>query len=322
MTRRKIVAISGSGRTGSTLLSLLLSQHRAIFNLGQLRDLWGAWAVDAPCTCGHRLSACPVYSVVIPEVFGARPDEGLQEARRSMKAFFRDAARLRDWSDAAAIERLAARHRTFLDRLGAVLDALQRVSGAAEFIDASKSPEMALALALTEGTDLRVLNLVRDPRAIAVSWHKRRGEVLAGWEFSRVWAKRQQALVRWSRSLGERFIEVRYEDFAADARAAVERVQAWAGLDPTPGIFAAADRATIAWDRQHLYPPANERILAERAGTVTIAPADEWRARRHWLQHALALLATHPEGARYARTAPATTGQHGGPDERRPGGSR
>lgn len=301
MTRRKIVAISGSGRTGSTLLSLLLSQNKSIFNLGQLRDLWAAWGLDAPCSCGQPLRGCPVYSVVIREVFGAPPDTALQSMRGEMKSFFRDAARLRDWSDSAAVAGLAGRHAAFLARLGTFLDALQRTTGASDFIDASKSPEMALALALTTGTDLRVLNLVRDPRAIAVSWARRRRRVFAGWEFSRTWAQRQRVLSRWSRTLGTRFIEVRYEDFAADARATVERVQRWGELAQAPQVFQSSDRATISWVDQHLYPPANERILAERAGEVTIAPADDWRDRRHWLQHALALLATHPHGARYAR---------------------
>jgi hypothetical protein len=305
MTRRKIVAISGSGRTGSTLLSLLLSQHRSILNLGQLRDLWSAWSIDAPCTCGHPLSRCPVYSVVIPEAFGTNPTEGVHEMRRSMKTFFRDAADVPDWSAIDAVGRLAARHAGFIARLNSVLDALHRVTGASDFVDASKSPEMALALGLTDGTDLRVLNLVRDPRAIAVSWRKRRGQALAGWEFSRVWAKRQQALSRWSKGLGERFIEVRYEAFAADARATVERIEAWAGLASSAGTFETKDRAAISWSHQHLYPPANERILAERAAIVTIAPAEEWRDRRYWFQHVLALLATHPEGMRYTRNADA-----------------
>ena len=301
MTRRKIVAISGSGRTGSTLLSLLLSQDKSIFNLGQLRDLWAARADDAPCSCGHRLSACPVYSTVFRDVFGAAPDAELSSMRNATKSFLRDASQLHDWSEPAAVAELAARHAAFVARLGAVLDALQRTTGATQFVDASKAPEMALALGLTAGTDLRVLNLVRDPRAIAVSWARRRGRVFAGWEFSRTWARRQRTLARWSRSLGTRFIAIRYEDFAADARSTVERVQHWAELAPTPQVFQSADRATISWAGQHLYPPANERVLAERASEVTIAPADDWRDRRHWLQHVLALLATHPDGARYAR---------------------
>lgn len=301
--RRTIVAIAGSGRTGSTLLSLLLSQHKGIFNLGQLRDLPGAWLAGAPCSCGHPLTSCPVYAPAVAAVYGDFPTQGLEQVRRSMKAFFGDAARRRDWSAPGTTEQLARRHAGFIVQLAAELDAIQAVTGASTFIDASKSPEMALALSLTAGTDLFVLNLVRDPRAIAVSWHKRRGRMLAGWEFSRVWARRQRQLARWSKARGDRFTQVRYEDFAGDARSTVARIQSWAGLAPTPGIFDGHDRAFISWDGQHLYPPANERVLAERSTVVTIAPVDEWRSNRYWFQHALALLATHPDGARYARAS-------------------
>ena len=301
MTRRRIVAISGSGRTGSTLLSLLLSQHRGIFNLGQLRDLWTAFGADAPCSCGRSLQSCPVYSAVVREAFGQEPGVALEQMRRAMKAFFGDAQRLPDWSRDDRLRALAQRHEAFLARLALVLESLQRNTGAHTFIDASKSPEMALALSLTPDTEVYVLNLARDPRAIAVSWFRRRGGWKTAWDAGRTWAQRQRQLSRWSAALGARFMELRYEDFAADGRAAIARVEQWAGLQPTAAIFQAAERAEISWDGQHLYPPANERVLAERATNVTIRPADDWRDARHRREHWLALLATGRAGRQYSR---------------------
>lgn len=296
MHRRKIVLISGSGRTGSTLLSLLLSQHKDVFNLGQLRDLGEAWAKDAPCTCGNRLSACPVYGPV-----GRAMD--LAELEQVQAAFFADAGRLGDWSDGAAIARLGAAHSDYLERLGRLLDALQNATGATTFVDASKSPEMALALSLAEGTDARVLNLTRDPRAVAVSWRQRRGRLGAAWKFARLWAGRQRVLGAWSAALGERFRLVRYEGFAAHPKATVEAIQAWAGLPVAPGLFDRPDHALISWDGQHLYPPANERVLAERAPDATIRPSEGWRDKGHGLTHWLAMWGSGAEGRRYVEGA-------------------
>ena len=300
MHRRKIVAISGSGRTGSTLLSLLLSQHKDVFNLGQLRDLWGAWANDAPCTCDHPLGACPIYSKVAPSTVGAQGDPGVAQMKADMQAFFADADYLPDWSDLAATSKLAADHASVLARLTGVLDALQAKTGAKTFIDSSKSPEMALALSLTEGSDVRVLNLARDPRAVAVSWQLKRG-FGAGLKYSRVWARRQQVLERWSRALGERFLTVRYEDLAGAPEATIGMIQAWADLPATKGLFTAPGRATIDWSGQHLYPPANERVLAERKTEVVIAPSEGWRGRGHALMRSLAMIWSHPQGAAYVR---------------------
>ena len=299
MNRRKIIAIAGSGRTGSTLLSLLLTQHKSVFNLAQLRDLWSACQADAPCTCGERLASCPIWSSVITAVFGSDPTAGLAAMSGAQKRFFVDAARQRDWGDASRTGALAGRHGSYLEQLAAVLDALQAVTGAAAFVDASKSPEMALALSLTAGADARVLNLARDPRAVAVSWRQRRGSVAAAWKFGRVWAERQRVLEVWSRCLGNRFRMVRYEVFAAEPQRTIEDILAWADLPASPGLFDAPDHAVLSWEQQHLYPPANERVLAERATHVTIRPADAWRDASHRLTHLLAMGGSGAQGRRY-----------------------
>ena len=295
MHRRKIVLISGSGRTGSTLLSLLLTQHREVFNLGQLRDLPSAWSQDAPCTCGHTLTTCPVYGKVGPQIDMERLG-GLQSA------FFADGRRHSDWSLRGTIKTLGDDHRAYLSALADLLEAIQQVAGVDSFIDASKSPEMARALSLTEGTDAWVLNLVRDPRAVAVSWRERRGRVSAAWKFSRDWAWRQRVLEGWSNGLGERFRQLRYEDFATRPKEAVAQVLKWAGLPAAPKLFSAPDQARISWKGQHLYPPANERVLAEMATAVTIRPSESWRSDRHWLSHWLAMAATGAEGRRYVES--------------------
>jgi hypothetical protein len=299
MQHRKIVAIAGSGRTGSTLLSLLLSQHKSVFNLAQLRDLWSAYQADAPCTCGKRLTSCPVWSKAVTAVFGPDPTVGLAAMSGAQKRFFRDAGHRFDWSDAAAFAALAGRHGMYLGQLAAFLDALQAVTGVATFLDASKSPEMALAFSMTAGTDARVLNLARDPRAVAVSWRQRRGRISAAWKFSRVWAERQSVLEVWSHRLGDCFRPVRYEDFAAEPQRTVNEIVAWADLPATPELFDAPGHAVLSWEHQHLYPPANERVLAERATKVTIRPADIWRDESHRLTHLLAMWGSGALGRRY-----------------------
>ena len=123
----KIIAISGSGRTGSTLLSMLLTQHESVFNLGQMRHLERAYTRNAPCSCLHPLQECPIYSEFMPA------------------------------EDTAA-----------------ALAALSQVTGAVAFVDTSKTPAYARKLSEVPGVDLYVLNLVRDPRAVACSWYKRK----------------------------------------------------------------------------------------------------------------------------------------------------
>jgi hypothetical protein len=295
----KVIAISGSGRSGSTLLSLVLSQGPGCFNLGQMRQLWDSFAQDRPCSCGATLRACPVYSAVVPsalaEYGGLAPDAMASRAA----AFQRAAEALLDWGDPEARAALRADHAGFLEPLGATLRHVSRQSGAKLFVESSKLPAMALAFDLLDGTDLRVLNLVRDPRAVACSWYRRKPSVTAMLRNMRKWQRRQRRLERWRHGLGARYMVLRYEDFAARPRDTLAQVLQWAGLQAPPGLFVTHDTVLLSWGSQHLFPPANETVLAERRERVQIRPADAWRAPRNRILHALAMATTWPAMRRY-----------------------
>lgn len=215
------------------------------------------------------------------------------------KAFLKDAAGHKDWGDERVRADLKNKHARFLGGVRDVLHGIARTTHASAFVDTSKAPEVALAFELLDDVELYVLNLIRDPRAVACSWHKRKKSFPATIRNARDWAKRQQRLESWKSSLGTRFYTLRYEDLASEPVDTIGAVADWADLPIPESVFLKADKAFIDWHNQHLYPPANERVLAEKKSDVTIAIADSWRRPENRWIHVIARFFAGADGRKY-----------------------
>lgn len=273
----KIIYVAGYGRSGSTLMDMMLGSHPGVFGAGEMSTICRhVWPNDEYCACHNRVQACSLWSGIMAEwqAGGADPAaharlqqkiEPVIAPTRSLKG----AAARRYVAETLALYRITAAH-----------------IGRPVLLDSSKSPGRALALAAEKDLDFRAIHLVRDPRAVAFSMSKpMKIDTQAGVQKKIRAHPAWRTALRWSyvnagadaliRRLPEsRTIRVRYEDLVAHPAETLAWIGAAMGL-PQLGDLGAGIAAggTIAAEHQ----VAGSRI--RMSGPMTLKADLHWQDR-------------------------------------------
>jgi hypothetical protein len=267
----RVLYVTGWCRSGSTVLANLLGELPGVTHVGEMTYLWANGVLrtgtNTTCGCGRDLGSCEVWMQVLAEVTGGDPGGVAAEMVAGHAAF------LRTRHTRARLTEAEPRARPLLARTAACYRAIGGVLGAEVVVDSSKFPAEAAALCRMPDLDVRVLHLVRDPRATAYSWRRVKSYIPAMGvaRSTAYWTGFNLASERVGRAFPDRYLRVRYEDFAerpAEVTAAVMRL---AGLDGPPPVDAAG-AATLGLN--HTVTGNPDRL---RRGPVTISADDAWR---------------------------------------------
>ncbi len=281
--RPQLVYVASIGRSGSTLLELLLGAHPEIATLGELH-LWpheiAAGTSRLPCGCGSPLDACPFWAEMRRRVDPlAAPPPRLDAFREQM-----------DYGRAFRLERMGdfwwngSRSSADIDTYAAntyrVVEAFADVAAEETghrprlLVDASKDPYRLNWLARSGRFDLTILHLVRDPRGFVHSERKNVGDV-RGRALLRLAARKSvgwrlhSALVRRTAALlpSDRYRLVRYEDLATEPARVIGEIQTLLGVAPDPTVITAF--------REHRYHAVGGNPMRHRAGGIALD--ERWR---------------------------------------------
>ena len=220
----KVFYIGGAGRSGSTLLSMILGNLPGFFAAGEVVDFWEhAGIYKIRCGCGDLLSECPVWSEVIAKV-ETTDSVSLKQIYQHKIRF--DRTRHLPFIKLNKTLRQNAQHQ-YIQALGFLYRNIYKIVGDQTIVDTSKTPVHLYYLSKIPDIDIRVLHLVRDPRAVAYSWKKRTKRDPANVGNPKTMAKRSyiNSIIRWR--LENRYIEylgkkqkayhlLKYEDFIVD----------------------------------------------------------------------------------------------------------
>jgi len=169
----RVVYVGGIGRSGSTLVDRLLGQVPGCASAGEVVHLWRRGVLENErCGCGEPFDACPFWAGVGERAFGGW---GALDVHAVLAMQHRvDRNRYVPWLVAPRTAPPAwrsARDR-YAEVLSRVYRAIAEQAGASIVVDSSKHASTAALLRSVDGVDLRLVQLIRDPRGVAYSWSK------------------------------------------------------------------------------------------------------------------------------------------------------
>jgi Sulfotransferase domain len=297
-----VLFIAGLGRSGSTVLDLLLGELDGYVSTGELRGLWRYGLLEEwLCGCRQPIRSCPFWRPVLERAGLDRIDPASVAETQHRHLRLRPRCLARIWLfhrfGAALPPDLASYGRLMAGLYGGVCD----VSGARVVVDSSKFPQDALLLAACGDVDLFVVHLVRDPRGVANSWLWKRDNVAdPTGKGSQVlhpvftatrwlaWNGTVHTLVR--RWLGRRYMRLRYEEFARDPAGALTRITKMVeGRARPPSAFLDGTRAKVG--PNHTAYGNRSRFVT---GEITIRCDERWREEMRTKDKLLATLPALP----------------------------
>ena len=198
---------------------------------------------------------------------------------------------------------LKERLEKLLMNYGRLYDAIASVTGSRVVVDSSKEPAHGYAMSMVPGVDFRVVHLIRDPRAAAYSWLKKKPQPdseeiehmvrFSPAKSSALWDTwNASAETLWRRS-PERYLRLRYEDFVAEPRKSLARILGLVGV--TAELPLAGERE-VRLGVSHTVSGNPNRF---DTGAVELRPDQEWVSSMSPRDRALVTALTLPLLKRY-----------------------
>ncbi len=236
--RDLLVFIGGSGRSGSTLLDLLLNRNSLIQSVGEFYRLSRYARTNfEPCTCGQPVMECPFWLKVQAEIqraTGSHSDPELLKSFEVALPKYEQAMVTNLIQQASLIFGNSWLHRTlsrsFLRQSHQAVQnsivaykAIRRVTHCPVILESTKNPRRLKEIYLADPKSFKLIYLIRDGRAVAASAMRRVGMDMksAAGEWER-WNRRSW----WSQLTvpAQQKIRIRYEDVCQSPESTLQSI--------------------------------------------------------------------------------------------------
>ena len=169
---KKIILISGSGRSGSTVLDLLIAQTDKVFSVGELMYIWDRGIKDGwKCSCGEQLLDCDTWKHILFDAYG---DNYLnREFVDKMIELRAQSISIRSLFTRFFSNKDVNSRKEYCEIMNKLYSSVYKVTGCEVIVDSSKEPGNAFLLKEFSNFNVQIVHLIRSPFGVAYSWTKK-----------------------------------------------------------------------------------------------------------------------------------------------------
>ncbi len=275
----QIIYIAGYGRSGSTVLDTLLGNHPRLFGGGELTNLFIEWSQQRSCSCQELYPNCLFWRDVFKQINILLPNFDpivAEQITRGTEGLFKH----------SSFNQKAAKQREYRQLWQSTLETIAKVSQKNIIVDSSKNTRnnsyRIQALAKLCEFDVRIIHLVRDPRAVMWSVLRGSNRNLESGQPADLFGGVYRALLSWNlanasvhfTTATNRRVDViclRYEDLILNPIRELRRLETWLNIEMNPII----DIIT----NQHLLDPGHGVAgnRTRRQGLLQLRLDEEWK---------------------------------------------
>lgn len=298
--KTKVLLITGSGRSGSTILDSIIGRDPDVFSGGEINFFWDRGVQqNRPCACGEDFKCCSVWGEVTRRFFEQRPDIKPEAMAADAQGLYR----MRFFpliQFPRLFPEIYAKAERYADVLRVLYSAIADVTGSSVIVDSSKTPMHGFVLSLIPTLDVKVLHLVRDPRAVAFSWKKKwlyddsRSDPIFMKQFGAVrstviWNFFNYYSLKLAYLFGSRYRLLKYEDFTRTPEKTLDAIYEFIDTATSDGTFSKDGQVLLPCN--HIFSGNPVRF---QQGTTQIVPDLAWETQMPRLDKSLVAFTALP----------------------------
>lgn len=278
----KVLYIAGEGRSGSTILGSLLGEISGFLFVGELMSIWKHFYIENnACTCGTLPSECSIWKQIIYEGFG-HIDKQLAIKMEYYRRYYIKNRRIISFLHPNLQQSLYQEASDYLNYLELLYCSIKNVVNVDFIVDDPKNPTYGKLLEQIPVIDLYVIHLIRDPRAVAYSWQRKKIQtdgkknVRLMFQFNPLVSAYRWNIHNLSTSLllrtqPEKYYVQRYEDFVNNPKQAVENILKFLKITGKSLPFESKDSVRLTGNHAVWGNP-----VRHLTGVIEIKNDDEW----------------------------------------------